>query len=215
MVNAGSRELSAPCARQGKLGELLTFDPSDEALVESIRRGQPEGPERLYGRYHERLRRVLLRVLGLDQDLPDLLHEVFARALAQIDSLEHADRLGPWLTSIAVFTARGCIRRRKRQRWLSFWAPESLPEVVAVAPSDEAEAAMRSTYAVLERLPTEERIVFALRYLESMELREIGAACAISLATVKRRLARAEARFNQLAAQDPVLREWMEAVEEP
>ena len=55
------------------------------------------------------VRRVLVRVLGVDQDLPDLLHEVFARALAGIGSVEDGARLRAWLMQIAMFLALGLL----------------------------------------------------------------------------------------------------------
>ena len=61
--------------------------------------------------------------------------------------------------------------------------------------SAEVSDALRACYAILERMPTEERVVFALRHLDGMELTSIAVACDISLATVKRRLSRSQQRF--------------------
>jgi RNA polymerase sigma-70 factor (ECF subfamily) len=63
---------------------------------------------------------------------------------------------------------------------------------------------------VLDNMPDAERVVFALRYVDGMELSPIAVACEISLATVKRRLARAEQRFAAAARRDNVLRAWLE-----
>ncbi|MFT3925562.1 MAG: sigma-70 family RNA polymerase sigma factor [Myxococcales bacterium] len=184
----------------------LPFEGSDEALVHALRLGHPGAKAVLYDRHRVPVRRVLARVLGIDQELPDLLQEVFVQALARIHELERPDRLGAWLVGIAVFTARGQIRRRRRQRWLSFWSPEVIAELPAgEASDDEAKQLLRATYRVLARLPEEERIVFALRFLEGMELREVAEASGLSLATVKRRLARAGTRFESLAQRDPEL----------
>lgn len=194
--------------RRGR-GEVraLPVPHRDADLVRALRAGEPGAPAMLYDRYAERVRRVLARILGVDSELPDLLHECFAHALSSIGTLDDPERLGGWLTSIAVFTARGCIRRRKRQRWLRFFAPEDLPELAA-DPGHGARSTSRAVYAVLARMPTEERIVLALRFVEGMELREVADACGISLATAKRRIARARERFEALAERDPVLREW-------
>jgi RNA polymerase sigma-70 factor (ECF subfamily) len=194
--------------RRGR-GEVrsLPVPWSDADLVRALRAGEPGAPAMLYDRYAERVRRVLARILGLDAELPDLLHESFAHALSSIGTLDDPERLSGWLTSIAVFTARGCIRRRKRQRWLRFFAPEELPEI-ATDPGHGARSTARAVYSVLARMPTDERIVLALRFVEGMELREVADACGISLATAKRRIARARERFEALAAHHPVLREW-------
>jgi RNA polymerase sigma-70 factor (ECF subfamily) len=181
-----------------------------EALVRGLKERHPLAAAQFYDRYAPEVQRILTRVLGVDRDLSDLLQEVFARALSQIDKLEHPERLRAWLSSVAVFTARGHIRRRKRQRWLLFFAPEDVPDVRASEPEHELQRAVRAVYVVLERLPTEERIAFALRFFEQLELQEVADACQVSLATIKRRLASAGERFTSIAGDVPELRAWLE-----
>ncbi|MEZ4298352.1 MAG: sigma-70 region 4 domain-containing protein [Polyangiaceae bacterium] len=67
--------------------------------------------------------------------------------------------------------------------------------------------ALEATYAVLGELPADERIAFALRFIEGMELTEVAASCGVSLATVKRRIGRAEGRSVEKARQHPILAE--------
>jgi RNA polymerase sigma-70 factor (ECF subfamily) len=181
-----------------------------EALVRALRERRPDAATLLYDRYAPLIERVLLRVLGPDSELPDLLHEVFARALAGSVQLQDASALKSWLTQIAVFTARGAIRRRKRQRWLRFLPWEDLPEQEGEDANPEARAAVGETYAVLDKFPTEERLVFALRFIEGMEVAEIATACSLTIAQTKRRLSRAEQLFLRRARANVVLRDWVE-----
>ncbi len=149
-------------------------------------------------------------MLGFDRDLADLHHDVFVRAVSSLPRLEDPGALKGWLTMIAVHVARSSIARRRRRSWLWFLPGEELPEVDSGAASGEVRDALRVTYAVLERLPVEERIAFALRFVDGMELTEVAAACETSLATIKRRLARACARFEAEARKEPVLATWLE-----
>lgn len=186
----------------------LRFEGGDEALVHALRSSHPGAARLLVERHGRLVRRVLARVLGVDQELSDLEQEVFARAFRNIHKLAQPDKLAAWLTTISVFTARAHIRKKRRQRWLSFWAPDELPEPPQ-RQDDGAQQAMYATYGLLEKLPTEERIVFALRFIEQLELTQVAAACDISLATTKRRLAKASARFEKLARTDNVLCAWL------
>ena len=186
------------------------FVGDDVALVEALRLGQPAARAALFDRHAPRVQRVLARVLGTDEELGDLLHEVFVRALDGIGKLEDPAALEGWLTSIAVFTARGLIRRRKARRWLRFFATQDVPEPEAPVASPEVTRALRSTYRVLEQLPTDERIVFCLRVIDGMELTVVARACGVSLATIKRRLARAEEHFVARARAEPELADWLE-----
>ena len=192
-----------------------TVDPreatwrEEAALVEALRRGEPSAPGALYDRHAPYLRRVLARVLGVDDELPEVLHETFAQALSSIDSLDDPRRLRAWLVRVAVFTARGTIRRRRRQRWLRFGAPEDLPPATTVGhgPRTEARATLRQVYAILDEIPVKERVPFTLRYFQGLELTEVADACDVSLSSVKRYLKRAEERFVRLAHAEPSVRE--------
>jgi RNA polymerase sigma-70 factor (ECF subfamily) len=182
----------------------------EEAIVRASLGGNSAARAELFDRHAPHVQRILLRILGHDAELADLLHEVFARALDQLGTLDDPSALKGWLTGIAVFTAREQIRRRVRGRWLRFFAAEELPELPAVVAGEDVREALHATYAVLDRLGADDRIAFALRFVEGLELSVIAAACDVSLNTIKRRLVRAERRFVALAEREPSLRDWLE-----
>lgn len=187
----------------------IGFAGNDAELARALVRGDPGAPSALYDRYASHLQRVLARVLGVDAELPDVLHETFAQILSSVHGLDEPARLKAWITRVAVFTARGWIRRRARKRWLRFFAPEELPEPEVNEPHEEREALQR-TYRVLDKLPADERIAFALRVIDGMPAADVAAACGVSLATIKRRTRRARDRFTTLARRDPLLRRYLE-----
>lgn len=186
------------------------FVGDDAALVLAFRRGDHEARAALYERHAEHVHRVLYRLVGFHVDLADLHHDVFVRALSSLPSLQDPSAFKGWLTMIAVHAARTWITRKKRLKWLWFLPAEELPEVESSAPSGEVLHALLATYAVLDTLPVEERIAFALRFIDGMELTDVAAACETSLATIKRRLDRAGASFEAEARRQPVLRAWLE-----
>jgi RNA polymerase sigma-70 factor (ECF subfamily) len=186
------------------------FRLDDAALVREILDGRPGASAELFDRYGAHLQRVLARVFGQDPELADLLHEVFVQALKDLHKLSDPSALKSWMTSIAVFVARGRIRKRKRQRWLYFVSPQEMPEPAASGPDPEIMEAVRDTYRILDRLDPDERIVFALRFIDGMELKEVAGACGVSLSTVKRRLKRARTRFRAEASRVESLRQWVE-----
>ena len=141
-------------------------------------------------------------MLGVDHEIPDLLHDVFVFAMTGIAKYRgDTASLRPWLTQIAVRAARKCIRRRTTRRMLGLRTPGELPDTPdAIDP--EHQTALRRAEAALDRLPTDERIAFCLRYVEGMQLDEVAHACDTALATVKRRLTRARDRFETSAGTD-------------
>lgn len=179
----------------------------EERLVDGLRHKQPWARAALVDRYGVHVRRVLVRVLGAsDPDIDDLAQESFMAALQGVGGLHNASALKAWLTSITVFSARGLIRRRQRWRWLR---PSAEADSVAApgASPDIAEAA-RCVYKILDHMPADERIPFALRMFEGLELAELALACDMTVATVRRRLASAQARFDKAASLSEVLAPW-------
>lgn len=188
----------------------LTFVGDDADLVEAMRAGHTGAAACFYDRYARQVRAVLLSTLGPDDELPDLLHEVFIVALDRVDSLREVKKLGSWLATIAVFVARAHIRTRSRRRWLRFFSPEQTNTWQVDQPSSDARRALHEVYAILDRMAVEPRIAFLLRYVHGMTLPDAAEACSTSLSTFKRRLGRATKDFLQAAHTRPLLRQFLQ-----
>lgn len=187
----------------------LPAPESDELLVLSLRARHADAGTLLFDRYAPHVRRVLVRVMGPDSEILDLVHDVFVTALESVHRLMDPRALRAWLTQIAVFTARARIRRRVRGRVLRFLPFSELPEPELPPADFEASQSMQAVYRVLGNLDTDQRIAFALRFVAGMELTEVAASCGVSLATIKRRLSRAQATFASAAQREPALVEWL------
>jgi RNA polymerase sigma factor (sigma-70 family) len=63
-------------------------------------------------------------------------------------------------------------------------------------------AELRAVYAVIDRFPAAERVTLILRRFEQLSLEQIAEQMQTSLATVKRRLVRAERLLNEALADE-------------
>ncbi|WP_437326323.1 RNA polymerase sigma factor [Sorangium sp. So ce381] len=199
-----------PASGRNVVSRLPQSERTDEELVAGIAAGEPWAAAMLLDRYGPLVERLIRRVMGRDPELQDLVHEAFARVLTSVHQVRDGQAVKGWISSVAVHTAHHAIRRRRRARWLFFWqSDDDLPEPSSV-PAHGPREALRRVYAALDELSTEDRIAFTLRFIEEMPLEDVAGACSVSLATIKRRLARAEQRFTAMAKRDPVLRGWME-----
>ncbi len=186
------------------------FGRQDEDFLTELRAGKRSARAELYRRHAQAVEGILIRVLGWNADIPDLVQEVFVRVLAGLGGFRGDHRsLKPWITRIAVHTARGWIRKRRMLRWLYLERSEDLPDASAVAATPEEMETLRRAYRVIGSLPEKERVAFALRFVADMELTEVAEACEVSLATIKRRLTSARRRFTLLAARDPYLKDYL------
>jgi RNA polymerase sigma-70 factor, ECF subfamily len=188
----------------------LTFARGDDNLIQALRSGHPGAAAAFYDQHATSIRRTLQSVLGPDAEIPDLLQEVFIRAIDRIGELQHLDQVRSWLTTIAVFTARAHIRRQARRKWLFLFSPDQTRQNHRDPPSSDALLALRETYRILDKIPANERVTFVLRFVEGMTLPEAAQVCGVSLATFKRRLSRAEKRFLREVRERPLLEQWLE-----
>ncbi len=203
----------APCDGPAKGGGSVVSHPAlfvDETVfIDALKRRQAGAVAYFFDRYHRRVDRTLCAVLGPDAEIPDLVQEVFTRALASAPRFRGSvAQLEGWITRIAVYTARSQIRRRRTVRR---WTSQAPTEDTVADPqaSPEVVEALRRAYRLIERLPLKERIPFVLRTMDQMKLEQVAEACEISLATAKRRLHSARARLDRYAQSDPVLIDWL------
>ena len=202
---------AAPASPAAAVYDLYDAGQLDDArLLRALRANHARAPGVFFERFSPHVERVLTRILGSDADVPAIVNEAFFRALERIGRLEDADALKRWLTAIAVNVAREHIRSRRRRGWLRFVGADDMPDPPAPSASPETAEAVRRLYAAFDAMPADERIALALRFVDGMELTEVAEACDVSLATIKRTLARSESRFVAISRRDPVLGEWLE-----
>ena len=67
-----------------------------------------------------------------------------------------------------------------------------LDAIISPDAPPHARAELAQVFALLRTLPANERIAWSLRYVEGFDLRQTAALCDCSLATVKRRIQRAQ-----------------------
>ena len=147
-----------------------------------------EGAFRLYSRY---VGAIGLRLLGRVEEIDDFVQDVFLAAHRAITRLQRAGAVKAWLATISVRTARRRLRMRRLRRFLGLDdAPEYLDVVdPSLSPEDRALAA--AIYRTLDGLPVEQRLAWTLHHIEGETLDRVAILCGCSLATAKRRIARA------------------------
>jgi RNA polymerase sigma-70 factor (ECF subfamily) len=186
-------------------GLPVAFIGDDEALVAALKTNQPGAQAALYDRYAVHVKRIIVRTLGTNIDIQDHLHTVFIEIFCSINSIKEAAKLKGWITRVTVYTAIAHIRKVSKKRWLVFKNPEDIPEIPSMPANYDNQLAVQQVYEVLDKMNEKERIPFTLRIIDGMSLQDVADACNISLATVKRRLAKAKIRFEKLAKTYPLL----------
>jgi RNA polymerase sigma factor (sigma-70 family) len=150
-----------------------------------------------YREVRDRVQRARLR-------MPDDVERVFLIALRRIEQVRDADKLPAWVRSIAVSTVYDEIRKRRVRR---IFLRDAVPNEVhpSLVHDVEVRDFLLRAKRIMDMMPPAERMVFLLHVLEGKALLEISELCGHSLATAKRRLARAHRRLEKLVAREPEL----------
>ncbi len=163
-------------------------------LVHPPVEGDPTEPLSLddaFRRYAPYVAKIGLRILGRSDEVDDLVQDVFLAAHRGIARLRSPEAVRGWLATVAV----RCARRRLRLRaWKSLLGLEAAPgyeELADPSASPEDRAIIARVYRLLEGLPADERIAWVLHRVEEEPLPRVALLVGRSLATVKRRIARA------------------------
>lgn len=194
---------SAQSVTQPSNVSVLRWVGADSELLELVRARDPRAAARVFDRFEADVNRVVWRCLGADAEHDDIVHDVFIQVLKGMHKVQRAGALRSWVMSVAINTARSELRRRRRRR--VYWSKDAAPEVADPSLNPEARRTLAHVYTILDQLPADERIAFVLRFVEQHPLAEVAELTRCSLATAKRRIARATKAFDKLAAEDPDL----------
>jgi RNA polymerase sigma-70 factor (ECF subfamily) len=173
---------------------------SDEALVLAVRAGDARSKKRLYLRHVDYIAGMSARLLRSIDASEDVVQDTFVIAFSKIASLRDPGAFRGWLASIAVSQVH---RRLSRQRLLRLIGLDRglddapLDELAREDLSVEARSELAALDLVLQELPPRQRVAWMLRYVEDEPIDAVAEACRCSRATVKRWIARADARVKE------------------
>lgn len=178
---------------------------NDLALLDRAKRGDYSAFESLVDRYRQRLYGLAMRLTGQRQDAEDVVQQTFLSVLEHLDSFRGESAVATWILRIATNHALKILRKR---RGLPI-APQPAaadpdddysrlphPEFIAEWRAGPDELAQRAEVRrlldeALADLDDKYRLVFILRDVEGLSVRETADALDLTEANVKVRLLRA------------------------
>ena len=178
---------------------------SDAELVDRAVDGDGEAKAELYRRYVRMAAATSYRLLGSDNDVEDVVQDSFVAAFATLERLKERNAFAGWLSRIVTRTSIDAIRKRSLLSRLGILRlqPIHIETLVATSAPPDVVAELTAVYSAVKRLPTKERVVLVLRRVEQLTIAEVSERTGWSPATVKRKLAKAERRMQQLEQEQP------------
>jgi RNA polymerase sigma-70 factor (ECF subfamily) len=179
---------------------------SPEFSIELLRTGDRAEFARMVDAYYTPIYRLGLKMLGDSADAEDVLQNTFLKALQHLPEFEGRSSLSTWLYRIAANEALMMLRKRRptvpvdenpddeddgfTPTQFSDWC--CLPEQDFL--TDESK---RHLDLAIQKLPETLRVVFLLRDIEGLSIRETSEALGLSETAVKTRLLRARLQLRE------------------
>ena len=196
---------SAAQQASGKLQRLPLEQPDDVELAERLIVGEEAAHALAFDRFAPVVRGILRQNLP-SCDVDDATQEVFLRLFRRVHTLNDHNALRSFVIGITIRVGLRELRRRKARRWLRLG--DELPAASHPGIDPQARAALERLHQLLDQLSAEARMLFVLRFVRQLELREIASATGMSLATTKRKLRRVRTVIAARVASDPLLADY-------
>lgn len=151
--------------------------------------GSPE--EQVFRAYSAYVAFIGVRILGRDDDVDDLVQDVFEAAFGDKGLLrlprQEPGLIRGWLSTTTVRMAARRLRRRRLLRRLGLAGTDDHKAAPPLAGGTPEEAALAARlYAWLDDVPIKHRVAWTMHKIEDETLPAIAASLGCSVATVKR-----------------------------
>jgi RNA polymerase sigma-70 factor, ECF subfamily len=188
-----------------------TPETSDMELVHRSQAGELDAFETLTTRYEQRVFSLARRMLRQEQDAEDVTQQTFLSALENLKGFRGDASFATWLFRIATHAALKVIRKRKGLETVSLEAATEAADDIDTIPHPEFIADWRQSPEqlvqqneirrlldeALSQLDEKHRLVFLLRDVEGLSVKETADALGLSEANVKVRLLRARLQLRE------------------
>jgi len=195
-----------PNSRQHRIREPRDLD--ERALVAGARDGDEAAVRELIRRLNPRLFRVARGIVDSDAEAEEVVQESYLSAFTRLSSFREEARFSTWITRIVLNTARMRRRAARPQEEYDTVAENEFPGADVLAfpargtERPETMLARTQVRAMLETavasLPDELRVVFLMREVEGMSVRDVAHHLSLNPVTVKTRLFRARRRLKAI-----------------
>jgi len=169
---------------------------SDVQLTRRAAGGDERAFAAIFDRYHQRLYRYCLAIVGEAQDAQDALQNTMVRVLRALPGEERKLELKPWLYRIAHNESIELLRRRRETRPLE--GMELASPGSSLAEDAMTRDRLRRLISDLDQLPERQRGALVMRELAGLDFAEIGAALGTSASVVRQTLYEARLGLRQM-----------------
>ncbi|MFB6456827.1 sigma-70 family RNA polymerase sigma factor [Chitinophaga sp. Hz27] len=175
---------------------IISTTNTDAAIIERVQAGEKQLFEILIRKYNQRLYRIGMSILAHPADTQDAMQTSYINAYQNLSRFENRSEFATWLSRIMF---NQCQEQQCKSGHIQSGIDFNHNYTTMKTP--EKDLANKDLGFILEReitaLPEQYRLVFVLREIEDMTVRETAEMLAIEEINVKVRLNRAKALLRQ------------------
>lgn len=185
---------------------LSAAQPDDLVLLRRAREGDFEAFSTLIERFQRRVFAVARRIVGNQHDAEDVTQQTFLSVMDHLGDFREESSVATWILRIATNHALKVLRKRRGLPMVSLDSPTRdgedsygtlpHPEFIAQWRDEPAKLAQQREVrqlieTALDELPEKYRVVFVLRDVEGLSVKETAESLGLTESNVKVRLLRA------------------------
>ena len=184
----------------------MSITTTPEISIDALRAGDRAEFARMVDVHSALIYRLGLKMLGNPQDAEDVLQNTFLNALMHLSSFEGRSSVSTWLYRIASNEALMMLRKKQPISIEDMQSEDSedglIPAIFtdwSALPESEllAGESKSAIDAAIARLPEQLKIVFVLRDIEGVSIRETAEILSLTETNVKTRLLRARMALRE------------------
>jgi RNA polymerase sigma-70 factor (ECF subfamily) len=192
--------------RDGALPERMDRATSLDGVCAALTQSAPEAAdmadsrlslELVFRKYSRYVAAVAFRLLGRDDEVDDVVQEVFLQAVRGISRLREPEAVKGWLATVTVRVAGRKLRMRRLRGLFGLDDRHEYEQVAGRETPPDERALLSRVYRMLDDLTVGERLAWTLRYVEGEQLDDVARICGCSLATAKRRISSAQGKLEE------------------
>ena len=170
---------------------------SEPELIEDILAGEHRLYEHFIRKYNQRLFRTGMSILNDDMEVEDAMQTAYIKAYEHLAAFKNRSSFGTWITRILI---NECLLQKKNKQRLQL-VEGNHSEIISHMDTPAHTLVNKELATVLENaiagLPEKYRLVFVLREVENLSVKETAEVLLLEESNIKVRLNRAKTMLRE------------------
>ena len=174
-----------------------------EQAVDGVLNGHPEQFETIVSAHNELLYRIGMSYVNNHTEVEDLMQITYLKAYEKLDGFRQQSAFRTWITRIMINECLMYLRSSKRKMEISLDDNTNLlniiiPDEDSISSKLDYEELKMISEKIIQKLPEDYRLVFVLRQVQNLSVKEVAEITELTEENIKVRLFRARRMLQKM-----------------